>query len=581
MYVAKIPNRNSPPTFLLRESYREGGKVKNRTVANITHLPHAQIDGLTRVLKGETLINPKEAFQVTRSLPHGHVAAVLGTLRKLHLDDVLAARSSTERTLVEAMIVARVIDPTSKLATARCLHTATMTNSLAEVLQLEDVQAEQLYAAMDWLHARQARIENKLAKKHLVDGALILYDLTSTYFEGRCCPLAKHGHSRDGKRDKLQIEFGLLCNAEGCPIAVHVFEGNTSDPATVSHQIETLRKRFGLKRFILIGDRGMLTEARVREDLSAHEGIDWITALRAPAIRQLYASKQIQMSLFDERNLAEIIDPERANERLVVCLNPQLRDERRRKRGALLAATELELDKIVKATVRTNRPLRGKVPIGLRVGKVLNRFKVAKHFLLTIEDESFHYQRDHQNIADEEAVDGLYVVRSSLAKDAMSSNELVKNYKRLASVERVFRSMKSVDLKVRPIHHHLENRVRAHVFLCMLAYYVEWHMRQSLAEVLFDDNEKDAAEKLRQTAADLAVRSPSAMEKARSKQTPDGLPVHSFQTLLSDLATITRNHLTFHSDNPAHQVTYCETTQLTPVQQRAIDLLQVSLHKER
>jgi transposase len=434
---------------------------------------------------------------------------------------------------------------------------------------------------MDWLHARQARIENKLAKKHLVDGALILYDLTSTYFEGRCCPLAKHGHSRDGKRDKLQIEFGLLCNAEGCPIAVHVFEGNTSDPATVSHQIETLRKRFGLKRFILIGDRGMLTEARVREDLSAHEGIDWITALRAPAIRQLYASKQIQMSLFDERNLAEIIDPERPNERLVVCLNPQLRDERRRKRSALLAATELELDKIVKATVRTNRPLRGKVPIGLRVGKVLNRFKVAKHFLLTIEDESFHYQRDHENIADEEAVDGLYVVRSSLAKDAMSSNELVKNYKRLASVERVFRSMKSVDLKVRPIHHHLENRVRAHVFLCMLAYYVEWHMRQSLAEVLFDDNEKDAAEKLRQTAADLAVRSPSAMEKARSKQTPDGLPVHSFQTLLSDLATITRNHLTFHSDNPAHQVTYCETTRLTPVQQRAIDLLQVSLHKER
>ena len=576
MYVATIPNRNSPPAILLRESFRLDGKVLNRTLANISHWPPAKIDALRSVLKGATSLSTPlpQAFDIVRSRPHGHVAAVLGTLHRLHLDTLIDKHSSRQLDLVVAMIVARVLEPASKLATSRALHPDTLSSTLSELLHLDAPSEDELYAAMDWLLPQQPRIEQALAKRHLAEGAMVLYDLTSTYFEGRHCPLAKLGHSRDDKKGKLQVVFGLMTNAEGCPVAVEVYAGNTSDPKTVSDQVTKLRKRFGLQRVILVGDRGMITSARIRENLQPAPGIEWITALRAPAIKKLASDGVLQLSLFDSRDLAEITHPDFPGERLIACFNPLLADERARKRPELLAATEKELEKIAVATRRKKRPLRGKHNIGLRVGKVLNRHKMGKHFQIEIQDDSFSYQRKQANIEKEKSLDGIYVIRTNVSPEVFSSEQAVRNYKSLSGVERAFRSLKTVDLHVRPIHHREPDRVRAHIFLCMLAYYVEWHMRQDLAPLLFDDDDKAAAEQARTSVVAPAQRSGSAQQKASSRRTPDDLPVHSFQTLLSDLATIVANRV---QPKDAAILAFDIITTPTALQQRALDLLRVSI----
>ena len=573
MYIDTVPNRNSPPAILLRESDREAGRIRKRTLANLSSWPPAQIEALRRVLRGETLVPAQDAFETVRSRPHGHVAAVLGTLRHRGLELLLGSKPSRERDLCVAMIVARLLEPRSKLATARALAAETLHSSLGEVLEVETADEDELYAAMDWLLLRQVRIEQQLAKRHLSEGTLTLYDVTSTYFEGRHCPLARLGHSRDGKKDKLQIVFGLLTSAEGCPVAVQVFEGNTGDPKTVASHVEKIRERFGLTRVVLVGDRGMITSARIREDLKPQPGIDWITALRAPAIRKLVEAGTLQLGLFDQKDLAEISTPTYPNERLIVCKNPLLAEERARKRQDLLAATERELDKVVAATKRSRAPLRAKEQIALRVGKVLGRFKMAKHFSLKITRTSFRYERKLESIAKEAALDGIYVIRTSVPSEVLSSEDAVRSYKQLAVVERAFRSLKTVDLNVRPIYHHKADRVRAHVLICMLAYYVEWHMRRALAPILFDDHDKQAGEKLRVSIVAPAQRSPEALRKARTKRTTDGGPAQSFQSLLADLATIvkSRNH---HKGAP--NLEFETITIPTPVQQRAFDLLGVS-----
>ena len=543
MYIETVPNRSSPPAILLREGWREGGKVKKRTLANLSKWPPTLVEGLRVLLKGGAAVSRlDDAFDIVRSKPHGHVAAVLGTLRKLRLDRTIAGADSPERRRVLAMIVARVLDPGSKLAAARGLAEATARDSLAETLALEDCDEDDLYAAMDWLLERQDAIERRLAKRHLQDGALVLYDLTSVWLEGRRCPLAKRGYSRDGKRGKLQIEFGLLCDAEGRPVAVEVFDGNTADPATVGAQIDKLRRRFGFSRVVLVGDRGMLTEARIREDVRP-AGLDWISALRGPAVRSLVESGAVQLSLFDETDLVEIRSDAYPGERLMVCRNPLLAQERARKREELLRATEALLDPIVAATRRDKRRLKGKDRIGLRAGKVVGKYKMAKHFELDIEEDSFGYRRKPESIAAEAVLDGLYVVRTSLAETQLDAEGAVRAYKRLSAVERAFRSLKTVDLKVRPVFHRTAERVRAHVLLCMLAYYVEWHMRARLKPLLFDDDDPAAAEAARASIVAPAQVSGAAKDKARGKRTANGLPVHSFRTLLGDLATITRNRV--------------------------------------
>lgn len=574
MYIATIPNRSSPPAILLRESYRQDGKVNTRTLANLTHWPPAQLEALRRVLRGDTLVAPEDAFEIIRSLPHGHVAAVLGTLRRLGLESLLAAQNSRQRDLVIAMIVARLIDPQSKLATARSWHPETALTSLGQTLGVTAADARALYQAMDWLRRRQPQLETALAKRHLREGTLALYDLTSTYFEGHTCPLAQFGHSRDGKKGKLQIVFGLVCNADGCPVAVEVFEGNTGDPATVAPVIAKLRQRFHLRRVVLVGDRGLLTNARIREELKPVEGLDWITALRHPTIRTLVDSGALDLGHFAHTDLIELTAPAYPDERLIACYNATLADERGRTREALLQATERELETIRQATTRAKRRLMGQGNIALRVGKVLQRFKVGKHFQIEITDEQLQYTRDTQSITTEAALDGVYVLRTSGPAEALDAASTVRAYKSLATVERAFRSLKTVDLYVRPIGHRLTERVRAHVLLCMLAYYVEWHMRQALAPLLFDDDDKAMAEAQRSSVVAPAQRSPRARRKAQTQQTDDGSPVHSFQTLLRDLGTITKNQIRFvHSP--------LETTEMlttpTLLQQRALDLLQVPL----
>jgi len=577
MYVTTVPNRKSPPAILLRESYRQDGKVKSRTLANLTHLPSQQIAALRSALAGDPSAPATplpDAFRISRSLPHGHVAAVLGCLRNLELDSILDPAPGRQRDLVIAMIVARIIEPTSKLATARGLHCDTLHHSLGEMLHLDSADETELYQAMDWLLPQQSRIEQALAKRQLSQGGLVLYDLTSTYFEGRHCPLAKLGHSRDDKSGKLQIVFGLLTNAAGCPVAVEVFTGNTSDPKTVAAQVNKLRQQFGLSDMVLIGDRGMITSARIREDLPASHGIQWISALRATQIQKLATGGQLQLSLFDETDLVEIAHPDFPGERLIVCFNPLLAEERARKRPELLAATEKQLEKIAAATQRRKRPLRGKQNIGLRAGKILNRYKMGKHFQLRIEEDSFHYQRKTANIEREENLDGIYVIRTSVKKEVLSSQQVVASYKSLSGVERAFRSLKTVDLQVRPIHHRLPERVRAHILLCMLAYYVEWHMRQLLAPILFDDDDRAQAQAVRASIVAPAQRSASAKLKALTKQTADGLKVHSFQTLLGDLATIVKNRI---QPTDKNFVGFDMLTEPTVIQQRALDLLGVTL----
>lgn len=573
MYVAAVPNRDSPPAFLLRESYREGAKVKSRTLANLSDWEEGKIDALRRVLKGERFpLKSEDPFEIQRSLPHGHVAAVLGSLKRLGVDNLIASKRSRSRDLAVAMIAARILDPRSKLATARGLDQETMQTSLGEELGLGIADADELYESMDWCLKRQAAIEDKLAQRHLKSGSLVLYDVTSTYFEGLHCPLAKLGHSRDGRKGTRQIVFGLMCSPEGCPVAVEVFEGNTGDPKTLASQIAKLKGRFHLSRVIVVGDRGLITEARLEEDLRP-AGLDWIGALRAPAIRKLVDQGAIQLTLFDERDLAEIRSEDYPGERLIVCRNPLLAEERRRKRLDLLQATERELSKIAQATRREKNPVRGKGEIALRIGKVINRYKMAKHFTLEIGEEGFTYQRRQEQIAQEAALDGFYVIRTNVPKEVLTAEETVLSYKRLSSAERAFRSLKTVDLKVRPIHHRLADRVRSHVFLCMLAFYVEWHMRKLLAPILFDDDDRPSAQATRPSVVAPAQRSPKALEKAWRRKTEEGWSVHSFQGLLRNLATVCKNRV---QPKIAGAGSFTKLTSPTPFQQHAFDLLGVS-----
>jgi transposase len=571
MYVTRVPNRGSPPAVLLRESYREHGKVKVRTLANLSRWPEHKVERLQRALKG---LPPKmdlaAAFEIGRSLPHGHVAAVLGTARRLGVEELIDPAPSRRRDLVTAMLVAQLIAPGSKLATARGLRSATATSSLGAVLGVDGCDEDDLYEAMDWILQRQDAIEKTLAKRHLADGTLVLYDVSSAAFEGHTCPLGKIGHARDGVKGRLQIVYGLLCSPAGAPVAIEVFDGNTADPKTLTAQIEKLKTRFGLTHIALIGDRGMLTSARIRDELRpAH--LDWISALRAPQIKALVDDGALQLSLFDEQNLFEITHPDYPGERLVCCHNPALAEERARKRGELLAATETELQTIAEATRRAKRPLRGRDKIALRVGKVHNKFKMAKHFHLDITDEAFSFSRNQEAITAEAALDGIYVLRTSLPDHTLARDKVVLRYKDLADVERFFRTL-NTELDVRPIRHRLADRVRAHLLLRMLSYYISWHMKQALAPILFVDNDKPAAAAKRTNPVAPAQRSDQALTKAARKRTDDDTPVHSFTSLLADLATICANTIQPTDDLP----TFTKITTPTPTQKRAFELLGIS-----
>jgi transposase len=570
MYIESVPNRNSPPAILLRESYRDGGKVRKRTLCNLSDWPTAHIEGLRGVLRGGTVIAAeRDAFTVLRSLPHGHVAAALGTARRIGLDRLLGPDGNRCRDLVLALLVGRILDPASKLAAARALSPATAASSLGEVLGLGEVDEDELYTALDWLLERQPAIEATLAKRHLTNGTLVLYDVSSSYMEGRCCPLAKRGYSRDGRKGTLQIVYGLLCAPDGCPVAIEVFDGNTADPMTLATQVEKLKQRFHLDHVVLVGDRGMITQARITEDIKS-AGLDWITALRAPAIKELLNSGALQLSLFDQRDMASITAPDFPGERLVVCRNPDLAAERTRKREDLLTATERDLTRIKAAVDRKRNPLRGTAAIALAVGAVIDTHKMRKHFDLDITDTAFSFARKTGEIAAEAATDGIYVVRTSLPAETLDDAATVRSYKSLALVERAFRCIKTVDLHVRPVYHWLADRVRAHVLLCMLAYYLEWHMRQRLAPMLFDDTDKQAAEALRASVVAKAQRSPAAVTKQTTGLTEDGLPVHGFRSLLADLATLARNTITT-AISPHYPLTVL--TRPTPVQQKAFALL--------
>jgi hypothetical protein len=574
MYIEVVPNRDSNPCILLRESYRQDGKVCKRTLANLSKLPAEAIEGLRSFLRGGAFVEDfSQSFEIVRSQPYGHIAAVLGTLRQIGLDHDLDPQRCTERDLVVAMIVARILEPGSKLATARGLGQEAPLSALVEDLDLPDVDESKLYAALDWLYMHQGAIEQRLARRHLQEGSLVLYDVTSTYFEGRCCPLARLGYSRDGKKGTLQIVFGLLCNQAGCPVAVEVFTGNTGDPKTLTPQVEKVRQKFGLSRVIFVGDRGMLTAARLREDFHGVEGLGWISALRTKEIQKLVAGSGFQFSLFDDQDFGEVYSPEFPGERLIACRNPLLQQERARKREDLLQATERELQLIVDATCRLKNRLQGKSRIALRVGKIIHRFKMGKHFVIEITETSFSFRRDPESIASEAALDGIYVIRTNVPVPELSAEEAVSSYKRLSTVERAFRSCKTVDLHVRPIYHQLPERVRAHVFLCMLAYYVEWHMRQKLAPLLFDDEDPAAGESLRASVVAPAQRSPSAQRKACTLRTADGLPVHSFATLLRDLATLTKNRV---QPKTLAFSPFDTLARPTPLQQRALSLLSVA-----
>jgi transposase len=570
MYIARVPNRKSHPTILLRESWREGARVKNRTLANLTHWPVEKIAALDQVLKGRTSFGPPlpEAFEITRSRPHGHALAVLGTIRQLKLEQLLVP--GPQRPLVIAMVAQRLLEPGSKLATARALRPETAHSSLGEQLGLDAVDEDQLYAAMDWLLPQQPTIERALARRHLSDGTLVLYDVTSTYFEGHCCPLAQYGYSRDERRGNPQIVLGVLTNDEGCPVACEVFEGNTADPKTVASQIDKLRTRFGLQQIVLVGDRGMLTQARIEAELRPVEGLEWITALRSVQIQELVSDGALQLSLFDRTDLAEITHPDYPGERLIVCRNPWLAAERARKREELLQAAEVKLTALVAATQRPQRPLHDPQRISFRVGAMLGPMKVAKYFEWQITAQGLSYQRNQARIERDAALDGIYVLRTSLPAERLGAPQTVVAYKRLAKVERLFRTLKSAELELRPIHHRLADRVRAHVLLCVLASYVEWHMRRALAPLLFDDEASPDP-----TTAPVAPArcSAAAQDKAARQRTPDQLPVQSFRDLLRHLATIVKNHIepTLKSIPPFDMITRPDV-----LQQRALQLLQLS-----
>ena len=565
MYIERVPNRNSRPAILLREGWREGKKTRKRTIANLTNWPKEKVEALRLLLRGEPLVSAREAFVVERTVPHGHVEAVLGTIKKLGLDSIIYSKRCRERDLVVAMITERLIRPCSKLATTRFWHTTT----LADELNVSDADEDDLYEAMDWLLSRQGQIEKKLAARHLMEGSLVLYDVTSSYYEGRTCPLARFGHNRDRKKGKLIIVYGLLTDEAGRPVAVEVYPGNTGDPSTVPDQVEKLRRRFGLCRVVLVGDRGMLTQTQI-DKLMDYPGLGWISALRSCAIRKLVNGGSLQMSLFDETNLAEIHAPEFLDERLVACYNPILAEERREKREKLLAATEKGLEKIAKEVARRTKTPLDKAEIGKKVGKVINRYKVSKHFALEIYDGAFSFSRKEETIRRESELDGIYIIRTSEPAERISAEDTVRSYKRLEQVESAIRCMKGVDLLVRPIHHRTEDHVRAHIFLCMLAYYVEFHMRKALAPLLFDDEELDERRKKRDPVKP-AKPSGSAKRKKATHLTPDGLEIHSFQTLLAELATRSRNRCRVKSDPEGPK--FYELTERTLLQKKAFKLL--------
>jgi hypothetical protein len=570
MYIEAVPNRNSPPAILLRESFREKGRVRKRTLANLSDWPVAVVEGLRTLLKGGVAV-AAEGIRIRRALPHGHAAAVLGTIQAIGLDRLLGR--PTDKRLVPlaiALIASRLISPASKLATARDLAADTAGSSLGRLLDLGAVDEVELYRALDWLGARQTAIETALARRHLKDGALVLYDVSSSWVEGRCCELARFGYSRDGKKGKLQIVYGLLCAVDGCPVAVEVFKGNTADPMTLATQIDKLKARFGLSRVVLVGDRGMITSARIRDELKP-AGLDWITALKAPQIRALLDAGAFQLSLFDERDLAEITTPEFPGERLVVCKNPLLAEERARKREDLLRATEAAFRKLAEQIARGTGPT-GQDKIARTLGRIENRYKLAKLFDITVAEDGFTFARNPDRIAAEARLDGFYVIRTSVEDKALAADDVVGAYKGLARVERAFRSLKTVDLHIRPIHHWLAPRVRAHVFLCMLAGHVEWHMREPLKPMLFDDDDPAAAAGGRTSIVAPAQPSPAALRKRASKVTANGTPVHSFHSLLRDLATCTLNEVTT-TLNHAYSFTLVATP--TPIQAQAFSLLDV------
>ena len=565
MYIDTVPNRNSPPAILLREGWREGRKTLKRTLANLSDWPSSKIETLRRLLRDETLVSPQDLFTTHRTLPHGHVQAVLGTIRKLGLETMISAQPCPERDLVVAMIAQRLLDPCSKLATTRAWHTTT----LAEELGVQDATEDDLYQAMDWLLARQERIEKKLAKRHLAEGCLVLYDVTSSYYEGRTCPLAQFGHDRDGQKGRPIIVYGVMTDPEGCPISVQVYPGNTGDPKTVVDQVEKLRQKFGLSRVVLVGDRGMLTQPQI-DKIKQHPGWGWITALKSVAIRRLVKQGALQLSLLDEKNLAEITSPDYPGERLMACYNPLLAEERGRKRRELLEATEKGLTKISQEVARRKKKLLKAAEIAFKVGKVLGRYKMGKHFDCTIGEGSLQWKRREEAIQEEAKLDGIYVIRTSESKERLSPEATVRSYKSLSEVERAFRCLKGMELRVRPIHHRTEARVPAHIFLCLLAYYVEWHLRRAWAPLLFEDEER-TQERERRDPVGPAKPSESARRKKNSHQTPEGLPVHSWETLLAELAT--RARVTYGLRTGDSTPVFKQVPEPTPLQARAYELL--------
>ena len=567
MYVETVPNRNSPPAILLREGRREGKKVHKRTLANLTHWPKDKIERLRRVLKNEPLVHPDQLFAIERSLPHGHVELLLEVVRKLKLPALIDPRPSPQRDRVLAMILQRLLHPASKLATTRLWHTTT----LGEELSLEDTDEDDLYEAMDWLLERQDRIERKLAKRHLAEGDPVLYDVSSSYYEGRTCPLMQFGHNRDGKRDRPIVVYGVLADGMGRPLAVQAYAGNTGDPTTVGDQVEKVRDRFGLKRVVLVGDRGLLTETQINH-LKRHPGLGWISALRHHQIRRLVESEAVQFSLFDERHLAEVRSPDYPGERLIVCHNPLLAEHRRQKREALLRATEEALARIARQVARRTRTPLSATEIAEKVGRVKNRYQVAKHFRTEIADGSFHYERRTEAITREAQLDGFYVLRTSEPADRLPTAAVVRRYKDLTRVERAFRSLKTVDLHIRPIRHRVETRVRAHLFLCLLAYYVHWHLRQALAPLLFDDEDLEA-ERARRDPVLAAQPSDSAKRKKGKRRTEDGLPLQSLETLMAQMGTRARHQCRLPSEPDAPCVQ--RLTEPTPLQQRAMELIRM------
>ncbi len=588
MFIERVPNRTSPPAILIRESFREGKTVRKRTLANISKLPEPMIAAISQLIKGAEIAAPvTDAFEIRRALSHGHVAAVLGMMRKTGLDALVKARTKEEQrsaAIVRALIVNRVIAPGSKLAFWRALEPETAASSLAKACALEDVAEREVYAALDWLLEQQSRIETALAKKHLRSkclsdfdkqnqkgGALVLYDVSSSYLEGRCCELAQHGYSRDHRSDRPQIVYGLLCAADGTPVAIEVFEGNTSDPKTLTAQVDTLKKRFKLAHVVLVGDRGMITSARIAEDLKP-AGLDWISCLKAPQIRDLLAAGPLQLSLFDERDLAEISAPTHfPGERLIACRNPLLADERARKRSALLEATERNLKRVAEAVRRAPKKHTAAV-IGLKVGAVIDKHKMAKHFVLDIGDSHLSFRRDEAKIAAEATLDGIYVIRTSVPQDKLSAEDAVGAYKSLAQVERAFRTMKGVDLQIRPIHHWLGHRVRAHVFLCMLAYYVEFHMRRALAPMLFAEHAPEARE--RKSIVTPPEPSAATIQKRTQRRSADGQPALTWPDLLAHLATLTLNEVALPLQGTA---TFALLARPTALQEKAFALLDLPL----